>query len=56
MLREGVANLQCKHNKRSKVDKVFLTLAMTSQYIGDKVSKSSSPDPRKILSFAWCVM
>ena len=34
----------------------ILTLAMTSQYIGDKVSKSSSPDPRKILSLSWCVM
>ena len=29
--------------------KLFLALAMTSQYIGDKVSKSSS-------SFSWCVM
>ena len=27
---------------------MFLTLAMTSQYIADKVSKSSSPDTRKI--------
>ena len=34
----------------------ILTLAMTSHYIGDKVNKSSSPDPRKILSFSWCVM
>ena len=39
----------CVYHCIEEIRYMFLTLAMTSQYIGDKVNKSSSPDPRKIL-------